>query len=173
MRNRLLINNILILWLLINGCKPTGSNPIDQPNLNTLETRETYPGIIESVQPQQLVDSIPLPNPELKKGALLGILVQQNGEPYIAPAIYLGRIIEAQQEGYSSIVSLSVDTAPQAIQNKEGKFLFDNISPGTYALVIWTPISQTVLPDPINNDIFLEIEIVENQIKDLGKIIVP
>ena len=117
---------------------------------------------------------IDIPDPSPGFGVVTGRLLRlsADSEPYIAD-LYLGVAIPADQSEFDPIISFSQESDPKAIQNLiSGEFLFTNISPGTYALVIWTPIGSNIIQEP-GSDKFLLIEVMDGELLDLGTIEIP
>jgi hypothetical protein len=99
------------------------------------------------------------------------VLVSDNA-PYLAE-IYLGNAIQADQPDFEPIISFSQETDPKAIQDQgSGEFVFAPIMPGTYALVLWTPVGSTVLREP-NSDRFLLFVVEAGETLDVGTIVIP
>lgn len=121
----------------------------------------------------ELPDSLEIPAPSPDTGVVVGQLLTPGpgGQPYYA-TLYLAHTIEASEEGYPPIISFSEVENPVAQQDKSGKFLFVDISPGEYALAIWSPISSTIIQDPDTGD-YLVFEVKAGDVTDLGVISIP
>jgi hypothetical protein len=118
-------------------------------------------------------DSLEIPTPEADTGIITGQLLTPGpgGQPFYNP-LYLANTIPASIEGYPPVIALSEADAPSSIQDKEGRFLFVNIPPGTYALALWSPVASTIIQDPDIQD-YLLIEVRAGEITDLGVIGIP
>lgn len=134
---------------------------------------EGYPVPSEAPPILQLPDSLELPTPSPEAGVVTGQLLTPGpgGEPYIG-ALFLAHTIETEQAGYPPIVAFSDSTDPRALQDKTGRFLFAEVPPGTYALVIWSPVASTVVVDPETDD-YLLFEVEAGKVKDLGVVPIP
>ena len=95
-----------------------------------------------------------------------------NGKPYINP-LYLSKTVEASQEGFPPIVAFSEETDPKAIQNSKGQFIFTDITPGKYALILWSPVGSFPIQDKNNQGEYLIFEVDKGVITDLGTISLP
>ena len=54
--------------------------------------------------------------------------------------------------------------------NEEGYFCFENVEPGTYALTLWTPPSNTEFVENVDGQDYLWIEVDSGSVVDLGHI---
>lgn len=120
-----------------------------------------------------LPDSLTIPTPEAGKGQVIGqtLTPGPGGEPFYG-SLYLARTVESDQEGFPPIVAFSEATDPVAIQDKTGSFLFSNVEPGTYALVVWSPVSSTVIQKPDSED-YLLVAVKDGETTDLGILGIP
>jgi hypothetical protein len=67
------------------------------------------------------------------------------------------------------LVMMNPSSAPGTTSDTHGYFAFQDIAPGTYALVIWTPAHSQVISDPETNlDILVTVQ--AGEITDLGKV---
>jgi hypothetical protein len=121
----------------------------------------------------ELPDELSIPTPESDKGIVAGQLLNPGpgGEPYFA-SLYLARTIDTDKAGYPPIIAFSEIEDPLASQDKTGRFLFEGIEPGTYALAIWTPIASTIIQDPETGDYML-VEVRAGEVLELGVIGIP
>jgi hypothetical protein len=69
-------------------------------------------------------------------------------------------------------VSVDKMTAPRAQFDQEGKFIFTNVPPGKYSLVLDLIISTIVLKDPESGGDLL-IDVVEGETVDMGTLVYP
>jgi len=114
-----------------------------------------------------------VPTPSSGKCVITGQLLIGGNEdqPYIA-TLYLGKTVPPSTPGYAPLISHSADTDPLAIQDvNTGRFVFSDVSPGQYAIVLWTPYGGSLLAD--GNGQTIMISVVENETKDLGVIPIP
>lgn len=164
---------LILLAVLASACNNSGGDS----NLNGTENRQgsPYPFLATSEEPSFPQDfELHIPTPSQNGGVVTGKLVHMSSdsEPYIAD-LYLGLAIPADQPDFDPIISFSQETDAKAIQNpSSGEFVFPNISPGIYALVIWTPINSNVIREP-GGEKFMLIEVVTGETLNLGTIFIP
>jgi hypothetical protein len=108
-----------------------------------------------------------VPTPTGDTGVVTGqLLTEQDQKPFIN-VLYLANTITAEQEGFAPIISLSEDTAPVAKQDIDGRFYFEGIPPGSYALALWGPLTSLIITEP-DSDTYLVFEVQAGETIDLG-----
>ena len=152
---RLLIG-VFCAALIITGCSGQASAP-DTPNATpTGNTPDT---------------GIPTPASD-QVGTVVGHLI--NTKPQGAPAplssapVYLGIILKSQQ-GAEGLVQLSKASAPKAIVDEQGRFVFTNVSPGRYGLMLDTPQGAILLNKPVTGESMIA-EVVGGKVFDFGEL---
>ncbi len=188
---------VTLIFILLAGCNllgsqagneegnqqtaPTESNnqpyPIDSTESEDAEfsnnSHYPLPATRETSEESAQIPII-IPTPSSKTGVITGKLLSgvSDPQPFITD-LYLGHAIQPDQPGYDPIISFSEDSDPKADQDPiTGEFVLSGIEPGTYALVIWTPVASTVIRDQ-NTGGFLLFEVEEGTLIDLGDIIIP
>jgi hypothetical protein len=138
------------------------STPFDYTQDEGYPVPESTPFFVE------LPDELSVPNPDSNTGIIVGQLLTPGpgGEPYIA-SLYLARTIDTDKAGYPPIIAFSDTEDPLANQDKTGRFFFESIEPGTYALAIWTPIASTIIQDP-ETGLYMLVEVRAGEVIDLG-----
>jgi hypothetical protein len=137
---------------------------------------EQYPAPAASPLAQGTVMHSPLsiPKPKDDAGVVVGKLITSddaNNLPYLS-TIYLARTVNPKQQGYPPLVAFSEETDPKAIQDDSGQFLFTDVPPGAYALIIWTPISSNVVQNPETKENLI-FEVKAGELTDLGVVPIP
>lgn len=134
------------------------SGPYPEPP----STSEPLAGTVEEV-PQPSSDSL---------GTVTGILVieAENGAPVQEALLYLGRIIMLDS-GQPGMSALNKQTAPHAQTNLAGQFIFSDVEPGNYTLVLDRITDSFVLNQPGGGDLIVPVE--AGQITDVGELRYP
>jgi hypothetical protein len=155
--------------LPVDGGYPAGATPTPFD----YSQEEGYPAPEASSPPEELPESLEIPEPAADSGVVTGQLLTPGpgGSPYIG-SLYLASTISSDQEGFPPIVAFSDQTDPLGLQDQTGRFLFSDVAPGTYALVIWTPVASTVIEEPGTNEYML-FEVEAGEVTDLGVIGIP
>ena len=98
-------------------------------------------------------DPTAIPVPTDDKAVLTGTLVQKGVDgnpdrPYEGLRVFLGTLI-VSDDGKSTLARVNSLEAPQAITDMEGKFVFNDLKPDTYILVLQVPPNMLIkLNDP-------------------------
>jgi hypothetical protein len=150
---------LLLTTMMTIACRTPVVTPAPAPELAVQPT------------PAELVPFV-APTPASGLGTVTGRMVMTDppDEPYLT-GLYLGSTIYAAEGGDSPpLVSFSETDSPKAVQDPEtGQFIFTNIQPGEYALIIWTPVFSMIVIDPATGEeVFFHVE--GDQITDLGTI---
>lgn len=136
-----------------------------------------YPGNITPTE-EGMVSEPPNPNVEMPvpsegTGSIGGILIRQVTEdgflPLTPKALYLGEVLN-NSEGEMALISFDEENSPQAQLLATGVFIFNNIPPGVYGLVIDVGFAQFPLTGEDGTQILVTIE--ANQAIELGQIFV-
>jgi hypothetical protein len=121
--------------------------------------------------PVNYVTQLVVPTPESGKAVITGKLLvgDENGKPYPA-SLYLASTLPPSTPDYPPIIAFSEQTDQLALQDVDtGVFLFNNIVPGQYAIILWTPYGGNPLVDKNNQTIMFTVN--ANELKDLGVIV--
>jgi hypothetical protein len=144
---------VLISALILAGC---GSNPkVDVTNSPLQKLAAESPLVPpESAEtgdtsaPIQLTQ-VPLepPTPAAGKGIVYGVLIRDlegmEPEPMSKTRLYLAPVKEAS--GGGTYVSHSPTTDPVTFTNEDGSFVFTDLEPGTYGLIVATPLGSVLM----------------------------
>jgi hypothetical protein len=87
------------------------------------------------------------PTPAAGKGVVYGVLVRNlegmEPEPMTKTRLYLAPVKEAS--GGGTYVSHSPTTDPVTFTNEDGSFIFADLEPGTYGLIVATPLGSVLM----------------------------
>jgi hypothetical protein len=145
--------------------------PIASPE-TLVVTESGYPGISETPTSSYFVDRFEIPQPGENTGVIIGKLVEAGtSEPYLGAQIVLGPVSYSDNPEFPPLVGFSLESDPIAIQATDGSFLFDDVAPGNYGLVLFTPLSQALVSKPGSDDTLI-FEVNANQVVDLGELLI-
>lgn len=179
----------ILLALLLSACNALpGSRPTDaypQPGAQSASypdssgTSETYPGsdypgpdvysLPEGYPAPNVEPDIPTPTvtPDTTKGNIKGTLLRNNqGVP--EAILYLAEIIK-DDKGNDRLASFNPFESPSTTTNTEGVFIFPNVAPGKYQLVLYTVVNAYFLYYPGEKKEII-VTVKENQTIDVGKL---
>jgi len=147
--------------------------PVQQTPAATMNL--SYPGPIGGqavptiiTTPENYVTKLVIPTPSSGKAVVTGQLLVggEGGEPYLA-TLYLGPTIPPSTPDYPPMISFSETTDKRAVQEVgTGRFVFTDVTPGQYAIIIWTPYGGNPLVD--TNDATILFSVSADEVKDLG-----
>lgn len=112
-----------------------------------------------------LVSKTPIPQPSSGKASVSGQLVTSSNTPLAATLVRLGEIYG---EGKNSIYVVDDSKSPGTYTNKEGFFVFSDVTPGPYAVLFtdndgnYRSINKAAT--------IVTVDAVENKNTDLGQI---
>lgn len=136
-----------------------------------------YPGGVSPL-PEGASETLPdpermLPEPALDTGAVGGVIIRELTEgggfvPVIPVGLYLGEVVYDEQ-GVPRLISRG-DESPSAQIFQTGVFLFNEVPPGEYGLVIDLGFSEFLLKD--NDDNEYRVVVKAGEAQDLGQVMV-
>ena len=150
----------------------TGTYPYPYSQPTVLSVDSAYPGPEQAETPIQNLglETTPLviPTPSSGLAVITGqMLVGGEGGRPFTDVLYLGTTLAPSDPSYPPMIAFSEETDPRALQDTDGRFLFVDIKPGTYALIIWSPVGSTPIEDTATGQYML-IEVQPGELKDLG-----
>jgi hypothetical protein len=111
----------------------------------------------------------PVPNSD--RGSITGVLLRNTSSPISVndAILYLGSV-HLDANGAPILAGLDKQTAPSTQTDKSGRFVFAEVPPGTYVLILDRIHETFLLNDPTSGKDFL-IKSQAGQILDLGKLV--
>lgn len=138
-------------------------------------TEGAYPGPEgEPTDPAVSNEPIVVPQPSSSSvGVVHGLLFQNTTDgqrtPVAGYTVYLGKILK-NTEGVESVVEVNPSGSPKSIINGLGQFVFADVPPGRYGLLLETGAKgQLLLNDPQSGGNFI-IEVTGGDTRDLGEL---
>ena len=105
-----------------------------------------YPEPGSDQEPEFYATPGAIPEPSSSSGVIVGV-VQVNGEPVPNLTIYLAEVL-TDGEGLERVASYDRINSPKAYTDESGQFVFSEIRPGRYGLVLDTVLSAYLLHLP-------------------------
>lgn len=119
----------------------------------------------------ELVPRLEIPTPSSGKSVVSGQLSETGNDIFYITKLYLSPISQSGSGESQPSVNFSEETDPIAtVESGTGRFMFVDVEPGTYALVIWTAMQAYPIEDAQGNTIVFSVN--PNEKKDLGVIVV-
>jgi hypothetical protein len=151
-----------VLAIGLIGCSPTSSSPgigVQPTKQDTPIQGSPFPNII--------------PTPIATKGTVVGKLVSSTaGSSLAGIALYFGTLLPLTP-GPGHLINMDLANSPKAYIREDGRFIAENITPGEYVLILWTPHDSRYIPDPANTENEFIVEVVGGQIVDIGTLPAP
>jgi len=127
--------------------------------------------VIKYSQENEMSDFLAF-TPEPGKAVVSGKLLDSSSkEPYEA-SLFLSKNLTAEYPGYPPVISFSYQTNPRAAQDDEGNFIFKNIDPGSYVIVLYKSTGQDFLKEE-DNELPKMYNLKANEIIELGVVYFP
>jgi len=106
-------------------------------------------------------------------GTVTGRLTRHNSqtknlEPIAGAPIYLGTILKTT-DGREGLVELTKETAPKAVTDPQGHFIFTDVPSGRYGLMLDAPFGTLLLNKPENGGDLI-VEVAGGKALDLGEL---
>jgi hypothetical protein len=161
MRTLIRIIPLSILCLHLAGC----SQQVDSTDNNL------YPMLPAGteISTMSLVETSILPTPNQETGVVVGYLISRiTNSPLVAQTVYLGEFLP-MEPGSNYLVTLEVEGSPHTKTDDQGRFVFAEIAPGDYPLIVWTPFrSKVVTMSP--DERALAVTVRAGESLDLGQV---
>jgi hypothetical protein len=101
-------------------------------------------------------------------GTLIRLQPNAGATPFTDADIYLGNILKST-EGQEGLVAVDKATSPKAVIDAQGRFVFSNIAPGRYGLMLDTPLGIILLHQPETGGDLI-VEVAGGKVLDLGEL---
>jgi hypothetical protein len=196
MKSLKLITWMIVVALLLASCTNGDTNPTDSTTQTPTSPSANSSGYPAQGQPTPIVpivadSSYPAPNvsqpqatlaptpltlrpPASGKANVHGILTSGTDKKPDVADLLLAKAVAADKPGFAPMLSFSDESSPRAVQDQTGAFIFFDVAPGQYGLVISSAIGGAVITDPSTNPPSpLIITVAAGDEKDLGTLNTP
>jgi len=111
----------------------------------------------ESIEPEQSSEKLsteseneiskPIPTPSKDLGMITGRLISiTEGKPIVNYLVYLGDKLPLTP-GDEYLITLQAQGSPHVVTDSNGDFVFVDLEPGEYPLIVWSPSRSLVIPN--------------------------
>lgn len=134
---------------------PTGTAPSQSANSG------------ESASSPSAVTTVPAPGKDT--GVVTGIAFSTKmNAPLPQVGVYLGEYMYLTP-GPHYLVTIREQGSPHTMSDDQGRFVIDQVPPGKYPLMLYTPFNSLVIPDA-KGEKELVVEVKAGQVTDVGEI---
>lgn len=172
---------LILLGLLLLGCQPTPTAvaiptipSTSGGNVTPLNSPLLFPTAIlaatASAPDRVAQPTITIPVPSSGKAVVAGRVSQsRTGEAIALTKVFLARIYYSA-DGSNAVYGLDVRTAPRALTTTDGRFVFVDVEPGEYLVMVGDPTfsGSVKYSDSAGKDVVLKL--VPGQTINLGDI---
>lgn len=152
---------VVLVVLILSGCNGGSITGDDQP------TQPVTP-IPMNVEGTPILPPTVLP-PKTGKGVIAGRLVHSvSGIGLPEQLIYLGDYLPLTP-GPGEMVAMQVESSVSTITDANGYFAFEDVEPGDYPLIVWTPFNSKVVADDMG-EAALNVEVLAGEVTYLGEV---
>ena len=140
---------VFLMLIVISACNP------DISSTSTLTPSQTHAPIF--------------PNPKINKAAFAGRVVDGSGMPISNMQLRLAEVYRSEEDSSNGAYILDTAFSPGAISDDNGYFVFSDIEPMEYVLVLGNPerVYEIILDDSGKAKVW---ETEENQVLDIGEL---
>lgn len=136
---------------------PAAQSPAGSSNTTASAITTLQPAIVQTPASDQ-VGTV--------TGRLTRLQSKAPPEPLAGAPLYLGTILK-NPDGQDRMVELSRDTAPKTNTDAEGRFVFTDVKPGRYGLMLDAPFGTLLLNHPQNGG-DLVLDVAGGKVLDIG-----
>lgn len=100
-------------------------------------------------------------------GQIGGVAADQSLTGFV---VYLGGLLPLDP-GPAYLINISPGQSPMTQLDAGNRFVFSDVTPGKYAIVLWTPHRSELVPDPDKPGQELLITVMADKVLDLGVLV--
>ncbi len=173
-----LLSGLLVLVLvsaILLSCQSSKPEPTESPlTIPVSDSPVPPPPDTETVAQIPIqITQVPLvaPTPKPGKAVVMGVLLRDSYgmpiEPMTKIRLYLGSIILSSSGG--RVVVNKPERDPLTFTNEDGSFFFTDIEPGTYGLIVVTPLGSVLMKhQDTGEEVVFTVE--AGDVHDLGEL---
>lgn len=148
---------IFAVILLLVSCKPdVRTSPLSSP-----------------LKPANGVDPVVARRlkPAPGTGIIIGVIkIEHTDQPMAGVELYLARHIGITPD--TPMYSIEPESAPRATVEDNGWFIFTDVPPGRYAIVVWNPLNSFLVRNPVTGS-ELVVDVQPDQVHNVGILFEP
>jgi hypothetical protein len=115
--------------------------------------------------------NVTFPTPSPQKGVIIGRLISSTDQlPIKNHLIYLGEYLYLTP-GPDYLITLQIRNSDHVSTNEQGIFIFTDVEPAQYPMILWTPGQSLVVPEKDSQNELL-VDVQAGKTTDLGDLFV-
>lgn len=197
-RHMLAVVLYLLLGIAMSACTSSPPPETEPTPTDTPSDTQTYPNPGSAASPAQQPTSPypggeapptstpavppdatppPIPTAGTETGVVHGILLSAATQEPLTPAnatavMYLSPLVTGTNEDFP-IAVLDKEISPTTLPGMEGIFVFLDVPPGEYLIVVETPLNQVAARSVDDVEYDLVVNVVAGEVIDVGRIYIP
>lgn len=163
-RSALMFLSSLLLVATISACTQIQPLPLESP-LTAVLSPLSPPGVIPLVN----MPEVDIPKGGKESGVIVARVYSSILNDYLAGIpVYLADILPLSPgDGY--LITFKEQESIHIQSDTNGYLVFDNVPPGEYGLIVFSPLKSSVISDP-NGEQELRIRVEAGQVLNLGEL---
>ncbi len=85
--------------------------------------------------------------------------------------VFLGQLLDSTDNSNSTVFGMDLKTAPHVVTDQWGRFTFSDVTPGTYTIILWNPVTSTMAKSADGQA--LKVTVQAQKPVDLGVLVEP
>jgi hypothetical protein len=121
----------------------------------------------------QFDQALTIPTPNDNTAMIHGKIISKETNNPPKAILYLAMNSTANTEGAPAVLAFSNQNSPRAEVTETGEFIFRNVEPGQYAIMLWFPTKEPFFVPAVDGQDYLWVNAKAREKLELGEVIVP
>jgi hypothetical protein len=150
------IQNVLIflfLLLMITACQQNPASNIANPEVSS--------------------PTLSIPTPADTTAVIHGTILSKETNKPPEAIFYLAVNSTANTKDAPAVLAFSNQNSPRAEVTDVGEFVFRNVEPGQYAMMLWFPSKEPYFIQALDGQDYMWVNVSAGDMLELGEVIVP
>lgn len=126
-----------------------------------------------SVDPGSSKPGLSVPTPASTMAVIHGTILSKDTNKPPEAVFYLAANSTANTEGVPAVLAFSNQSSPRAEVTEEGEFVFRDVEPGQYAMMLWYPAKEPYFVPAADGQDYLWVNAKAGELLEMGEVLVP